>query len=95
MNLSANLIVLTMKATNMNQLIEKLDREFDEYGLGKYSSEYGYEHKIPNYDKIKSYLHSRDSFLIQAIEESVEKLREQGDEPDYRKVLSILNNYKK
>lgn len=37
----------------IKQYIEKREEEFDEYGIGRYTSEYSYEHRIPNYDKIK------------------------------------------
>lgn len=45
---------------------------FDEHGIGTYTNEYGYVHKIPNYDKLKHFLISS---FISSWEKEVERKR--------------------
>lgn len=56
---------------------EEWEKEFQEtYGLGLYTTEYGYVHKIPNYEAIKQFIskiYSRDIDIEEINKENEQK----------------------
>ena len=61
----------------MNPLKSQIaaNRERFEKELSVYTNEYGYVHKIPNYDKIKSFLTTSQTSLLQTAIDAVEEMK--------------------